>query len=116
MSEHDNQVLTEWNDKVDLFKAYEDMLSPTQRQILSLYFDYNLSVTEIAQERGITRAAAYDALKKGMAKLVSYEERLHLVKIDGILHRIEGILKEREELEKDEELAKLLKEANDDGI
>ena len=38
----------------------------------------DLSITEISENRNISRAAVEDALRKGTNKLEYYEERLHV--------------------------------------
>ena len=64
-----------------LFDEYEDLLAKSQKEALTMYLRYDLSFGEIAQEKGISRAAAFDAVKKGIAKLESFEASLHLVSI-----------------------------------
>ena len=61
-----------------LFMIYKNLLTDTQRDIMDMYFAYDLSLSEISEERNISRAAAEDAIKKSMAKLDEYESALHL--------------------------------------
>ena len=51
------------------------------------YLDCDLSLSEIADNRGISRAAVEDAIKKGMKKLDAYEEAV------GYISKKEEILK-----------------------
>ncbi len=62
---------------VSLYRLYGELLSGTQKDILSSYLLYDLSIGEIAEEKGVSRAAAFDAIKKGEKKLEGYEKRLH---------------------------------------
>ena len=62
-----------------LFDEYENLLASSQREALTMYLRYDLSFGEIAQEKGMSRAAAFDAVKKGIAKLESFEDSLHLL-------------------------------------
>ena len=62
---------------VSLYRLYGELLSGTQKEILSSYLLYDLSIGEIAEEKGVSRAAAFDAIKKGEKKLEGYEKRLH---------------------------------------
>ena len=59
---------------VDLLHVYGELLSPTQKEILIDYLECDLSLSEIAENRDISRAAVEDAIKKGMKKLDAFEE------------------------------------------
>lgn len=59
-----------------LLDIYGELLSHGQKEILSLYFRYNLSISEIANEKDISRSAVNDALKKGVKTLQSYENKM----------------------------------------
>lgn len=61
-----------------LLDAYSELLSKTQKDILIDYFELNLSLKEISDNRNITRSAVLDALKKGKAKLLEFEKTLHI--------------------------------------
>ena len=76
-----------------LFNAYRPLLSSTQQEILEAYFCFDLSLSEIAEERGISRAAVEDALQKGCAKLEEYEASLHLVSKNEEILKITAKLK-----------------------
>lgn len=76
-----------------LFNAYKPLLSVTQQEILEAYFCFDLSLSEIAEERGISRAAVEDALQKGCAKLEEYEASLHLVSKNEEILKITAKLK-----------------------
>ena len=59
-----------------LLLIYGELLSRTQKEILTDYFAFNLSISEIAESRSVSRAAVEDAIKKGQAKLDEYESAL----------------------------------------
>ena len=61
-----------------LLSIYGELLTNTQKDILSDYYNLNLSITEISEERNISRSAVEDALKKGVKKLLSLENTLNL--------------------------------------
>ena len=63
----------------NLFQLYGKLLSTTQQEIILDYYEYNLSLSEIAENRNISRAAVDDALKKGVAKLIKFEEDLNRI-------------------------------------
>ena len=66
---------------VDLLSLYANLLSKTQKEVLEDYFSYNLSISEIAENRKISRAAVEDAIKKGKKKLEDSENKLGSLKV-----------------------------------
>ena len=82
----EKDILNSWDATVALLDAYEPLLSEAQKEILNLYFRFNLSLSEIAEERGTSRTAIFDAIKKGVAKLSHYEHCLHLARTDEQIH------------------------------
>ena len=62
-----------------LFDKYGGLLTEKQRGVMEHYHEENLSLSEIAEEYGISRAAVHDALKKAENKLAEYESVLGLV-------------------------------------
>lgn len=63
-----------------LMDCYEELLTDKQRQYLSLYYDEDLSLSEIADDLNVSRNAVYDNLKRAVASLEEYEKKLHLLK------------------------------------
>ncbi len=59
-----------------LLDFYGNALTGRQRQIAEMYFQEDLSLTEIAQITGITRQGVRDGLMKAENALFEYEERL----------------------------------------
>ncbi len=70
---------------VQLFDLYGSLLTKSRREICALYYLCDLSLSEIAEEKGITKQAVSDCIKKTRGQLLSYEERLGF---SGILQRI----------------------------
>ena len=64
---------------IELLSLYGELLSDTQKDILYDYLKCDLSLSEIAENRNITRQAARDNIKKGENKLFEYEEKLGLM-------------------------------------
>ena len=95
-----------------LFNAYKPLLSFTQQEILEAYFCFDLSLSEIAEERGISRAAVEDALQKGCTKLEEYEASLRLVSKNEEILKITAKLKKNvsnnEEIKDIEEIERRL--------
>ena len=61
-----------------LLDDYGDLLSAQRRTIMELYYCEDLSLTEIAENTGITRQAVRDSIKKGEAELHRLDDALHL--------------------------------------
>lgn len=62
-----------------LCDAYGALLTQNRREILRDYYDDDLSLAEIAENRGITRQAALCSIKQGEKQLRLYEDTLHVV-------------------------------------
>ena len=62
-----------------LLDFYGNMLTDKQKQIMSLYFDCDSSLSEIADELKTSRQAVYDAVKVSQNLLNSFEEKLKCV-------------------------------------
>ena len=62
-----------------LFDFYGPLLTERQQTFVDLYFNENLSLTEIAKAFGVTKQAVSDGLKKSETALRKYEDKLRLV-------------------------------------
>lgn len=62
-----------------LYDFYGSMLSSSQNEVMALYHEDNLSLSEIAEELGQTRQAVHYTLRKAEKALKSYEEKLGLL-------------------------------------
>ena len=94
----------------ELLHLYGELLSDTQKSILEDYLECDLSLSEMAENRSISRAAVEDAIKKGMKKLDGFESTLELhSKKEKISENIQ-VLKEKfgncREIEEIEEVLK----------
>lgn len=63
-----------------LWDAYSNLLTPTQQEITNLYFNLDLTLSEIAEQKGISRQAVSDCLNGCKKQLEEYEEKLHMVR------------------------------------
>lgn len=73
----------------ELIDAYGNLLTESQYQIVTMHFKYDLSISEIAEEKNVSRAAINDSLKKSLATLNNYENTLHLLEKN---HRLNLLL------------------------
>lgn len=80
------------------YDYYGVLLSERQREVMNLYHEENLSLSEISQELKISRQAVHDALKNAQAALTNYEEKLGLVerfeKTESSIKIIDGIIRD----------------------
>ena len=90
-----------------LYDFYGGLLTDKKRHVMELYHEDDMSLAEIADEMGVTRAAVHDSLKSAEKQLEKYENKL------GLLEKFESdsALLERanELLDKSEETAGELK-------
>ena len=66
-------------DVVLLTDYYGEMLTENQRKFIDYYYNDDLSLSEIAENEGITRQGVRDAIKRAETQLIAMEERLGLV-------------------------------------
>ena len=63
-----------------MYDFYGSLLSESQNEVMALYHEDNLSLSEIAEQLGMTRQAVHYTLKKAEKALEKFEEKLGLVK------------------------------------
>ncbi len=59
-----------------LLDFYGDVLTEKQREVVEYYYNDDLSLSEIAENEGITRQGVRDAIKRAEAQLLELESRL----------------------------------------
>lgn len=75
-----------------LYDFYGELLTPHQKKIYEDAVVNDLSLSEIANEQGISRQGVHDIIKRCDKTLAEYEEKLHLVeKFARIKHMISQI-------------------------
>lgn len=62
-----------------LLDAYEPLLTDKQQEVLDLYYKEDFSLSEIAENLKISRAAVNDHIKRSTQTLMEYEKKLKLV-------------------------------------
>lgn len=65
---------------VPLFDFYGKLLSPRQYDAFDLYYNEDLSLSELAENLGVTRQGVLDNIRSAEKKLQNYEEKLGLSK------------------------------------
>ena len=75
-----------------LYDFYGELLTDHQRQIYEAAVYDDMSLTEIADEHGISKQGVHDLIKRCTRALQGYEDSLHMIR------RFEAIKSQAEEL------------------
>ena len=70
LEERDYQIL--------LYDIYGGLLTEKQQTVFDFYYQDDYSLSEIADELGISRQGVHDNIKRSVKILEEYEEKLHL--------------------------------------
>ncbi len=62
-----------------LYDFYKELLKPSQQQVVELYVNDDLSLSEVADILSISRQGVRDSLNRAVTKLREYESKLHLL-------------------------------------
>lgn len=62
-----------------LYDFYGELLTEKKRQVVEMSHDSDMSLSEIADITGVSRAAVHDSLKAAEKQLEHYEDKLGLV-------------------------------------
>ena len=77
---------------IALWDIYRGLLTLTQREITDMYFNMDLTVSEIAEQKGVSRQAVSECLKGCKRQLEEYEEKLGLcAKINELTAELERL-------------------------
>lgn len=71
-----------------LIDCYGSLLGEKQKNIIELYYNEDLSLSEIAEIEGITRQGVSDFIKRGETSLLQFEENLKLYEKSENLKKI----------------------------
>ena len=63
----------------NLLDLYRDLLTDKQQEVMDMYFLYDLSLSEIAEDCNTSRAAVFDLIKRSSKILENFENKLHLL-------------------------------------
>ena len=84
-----------------LLDFYGDILSERRREIMEMYYNEDLSLSEIAEITGISRQGVRDSVKKSESELTKLEETLGLVeRFDEVKAELGRISDKIEEISK----------------
>ncbi|MDR3258132.1 MAG: hypothetical protein LBT51_00770 [Fusobacteriaceae bacterium] len=85
----------------NLLEYYKNLLSDKQKEYLIDHFEEDFSLSEIAKNNGVSRQAVHDNIKRGVAILYEYENKL------GFYKKEREIYDELIKLKKDFKIEKL---------
>ena len=95
-----------------LFDFYGELLTDHQKEIYEQFALEDLSLSEIAEMKGISRQGVHDLVKRCQKTLEGYEMKLHLV--EKFLSKIDDTLAEWEREKNDpEEMVKRIRKIAD---
>lgn len=63
-----------------LLDFYGELLNDRRRTVLDMYYNEDMSLSEIADALGITRQGARDLIKKAGDELLMFEDKLQMAK------------------------------------
>jgi predicted DNA-binding protein YlxM (UPF0122 family) len=85
-----------------LWDLYSPLLTETQREITDLYFNYDLSLGEIAEQKEVSRQSISDCLQKCRKQLEKYEEKLGFEKaLSELQKEVESLQKQLDKVNAD---------------
>ena len=90
---------------------YGDLLTSRQREVLTLYFDEDWSLSEIAEHTGLSRQGIHDQIRRGVARLSALESSLELARRDRLMEA-----RRRGRLMKTRRLSRLMKTRRRDRL
>ena len=89
-----------------LYDFYGELLTAHQKNIYEQFVLEDLSLSEIAEDAGISRQGVHDLIKRCNKTLEGYEAKLHLVErflsIKEKVHRMNTLLEEKEKISTEE--------------
>ena len=101
-----------------LLDFYGDTLSERRLELMEMYYNEDLSLSEIAEIAGISRQGVRDSVKKSEKELLALEEKLGLAKrfksiesvITGIIEEIDDVAAGSDDTEVKERLKAISQE------
>lgn len=90
-----------------LYDFYGELLTSHQKTVYEDAIVNDLSLSEIADEQGISRQGVHDIIKRCDKALAEYEEKLHLVEK---FTRIKNMIRQIDQLTDDERIRQLSNE------
>ena len=98
-----------------LYDFYGDMLTDRQKEFYDLYYNEDLSLSEIAENYGISRQGVRDVIVRAEATLTELEDKTGIIRrfhvmqdqLKGVLASVDAISKRNAQLYQDSEIEAL---------
>ena len=98
-----------------LFDFYGDTLTERQREFYDLYYNEDLSLSEIAENYGISRQGVRDVIVRAEAALTELEDKTGIIRrfhvmqdqLSGVLTDVDAIAQRNAQLYQDNEIETL---------
>lgn len=65
---------------IQLLDCYGKLLTENQQEILKMYYGFDLTLSEIAEQKGVSRQSVSEAITKSKRQLEEFEEKLGFVR------------------------------------
>ena len=99
-----------------LYDFYGELLTERQKEFFDLYYNEDLSLSEIAESFGVSRQAVHDALRKAEKTLTDMEGKLRLVEKYRRLHRAVALAQDALERGDAGAARRILEEMQKEGV
>lgn len=96
-----------------LCDIYGDLLTQKQREALEMYCNDDFSLSEIAENTGISRQGVRDQIKHAEAQLNTFEQKLGLFNKFSEVSKLIGEIAENEEVKQNAEVSVKLAQIRD---
>ncbi len=77
----------------ELFDTYGELLTPRKKEICELYLNYDLSLGEIGEEKGISRQSVSDCLRTSCEQMKEYDSKLGVIALKKELSALKSAQK-----------------------
>ena len=77
---------------LELFDIYSPLLTEKQAELFEAYYSFDLSLSEIAEDKGVTRQSVADSLKKTRSELDDLERKLQVWSMKSALREFSETL------------------------
>ena len=77
---------------LELFDIYSPLLTEKQAELFEAYYSFDLSLSEIAEDKGVTRQSVADSLKKTRLELDDLERKLQVWSMKSALREFSETL------------------------
>ena len=83
----------------ELFEIYKSLLTEKQKEVFEMHFLLDFSLSEISEEKGISRQNVNDAIKGAKKKLDELESLLKLKQKNDALKELEKTVEDKKTAE-----------------